>query len=104
MRALSAAELLDAWERGAAQPSAWRPIALLEAAQAPAPSESAADWTVGRRDAELLRLRERVFGPRLVAVAECPGCAERLELAFHASEVRAGDPMAAENELEVLAA
>jgi len=87
MRALNAAELLDAWERSAAQPPAWRPLALLAAAGAA--QAAVADWTVGRRDAELLRLRESAFGSRLAATAACPGCGERLELAFDAGEIRA---------------
>src|SRR5947209_2679538 len=99
MRALNAAELLDAWERSAAQPPAWRPLALLAAAGAASTAPGAppalpalpaiADWPVGRRDAELLRLRESTFGSRLAATAACPGCGERLELAFDAGEIRA---------------
>ncbi len=99
MRALSSAELLDVWERGAALPPVQRAVALL-AAGCPEPPEALADWSVGRRDAGLLELRERTFGPRLAAVADCPGCGERLELAFDAEEIRAA-PGAAEEEIAV---
>ncbi len=95
MRALSAAELLDAWERSAVQSPAWRPLALLAAAGVAVPPEAAADWTIGRRDAELLRLRERTFGSRFAATVACPECGERLELAFDAGEIRARDEDAA---------
>src|SRR3712207_8173915 len=44
--------------------------------------------SVGRRDARLLTLREWTFGPRLVSLASCPLCAERLETAFDAAEIR----------------
>jgi len=91
MRVLSAAELLEAWERSAAQSPARRPLVLLAAAGVAAPPEAAADWPIGRRDAELLRLRERAFGSRLAATAVCPECGERLEVAFDAGDIRAGE-------------
>ena len=105
MRALSSAELLDAWERAAALPPVQRAVALLAAGYRDSSSEETspealADWSVGRRDAGLLRLRERTFGPRLAAVADCPGCGERLELAFDAEEIRA-EPGAGDGELSL---
>jgi len=36
--------------------------------------------SIGQRDAELLRLREALWGPRMAAVSACPGCRETLEL------------------------
>lgn len=97
MRALSSAELLDVWELGAALPPVQRAVALLAAGYRDSSAEDTspealADWSVGRRDAGLLRLREHTFGPRLAAVADCPGCGERLELAFEAEEIRAVPP------------
>ncbi len=88
MRTLSATELLDAWERGLAQPPLERALTLLAAAS-PDDAASVSALTVGRRDAGLLALRERIFGPRLVSVADCPSCSERLELNFDVDEIRA---------------
>ena len=110
MRALSSAELLDAWERAATLPPVQRAVALLAAGYRDSSSEDTsseetspealADWSIGRRDAGLLRLRERTFGSRLAAVADCPGCGERLELAFDVEEIRAV-PGAVDGELSL---
>jgi hypothetical protein len=38
-----------------------------------------AELSIGRRDASLLRLRERFFGPLLSNITDCPSCGERVE-------------------------
>ncbi|HEY0172918.1 MAG TPA: hypothetical protein VGB98_18005 [Pyrinomonadaceae bacterium] len=90
MRALSSSELLEVWERGRAAAPVGRALLLLEAAAPEAEPDALARMPVGRRDASLLSLRELTFGPRLVSSVNCAGCGERLELAFDASDVRAG--------------
>src|SRR5262245_43264091 len=89
MRPLSARELLDAWERGQDAPPVQRALALLAAACPETPVEDLAGESVGRRDARLLALREWTFGPRLVSLAACPACGERLEAELDAAEIRA---------------
>ena len=87
MRVPSAAELLDLWECGVQQPLAWRMLSLLASAH---PEETAADIAalpIGRRDARLLALRARLFGPTLTMVASCPGCGERLQSALAVSDL-----------------
>ncbi|GAA4759484.1 hypothetical protein [Actinomycetospora chibensis] len=79
------AALLDVWEHGGRLSSTRRALALLSVVDE-------TDWAergVGERDAALLDLRERLFGPLLAAVVACPGCAERQELAFRVGEIRA---------------
>jgi len=44
-------------------------------------------WPVGLRDARLLALRRRLFGPALAVVASCPSCGERVESAFRVDDV-----------------
>ncbi len=88
MRALLASELLDVWEQGLAQPPAWRALKLLAAACPDTPPDGLARLSIGQRDGRLLRLREWTFGPQLVGLATCPGCSERLELTFNASDIR----------------
>jgi uncharacterized protein (UPF0212 family) len=88
MRPLSAQELLDAWERGLAEPPVRRALLLLAAACPGADPEDLARESVGRRDARLLTLREWTFGPRLVSLASCPVCGERLETAFDVADIR----------------
>lgn len=85
---LNAATLLDAWERGAAQAPLRRALTLLSAGWPEASPEELAGLTMGQRDGRLLTLREALFGPRFEAVAACPQCGEKLELAFSAQEIR----------------
>jgi hypothetical protein len=87
MRALSAPEILEVWERGLVQSPIHRLLTLLAAATGDSPEDVA--WlTVGQRDARLLTLREWTFGPEISAVATCPGCGGRLEMSFTTEDVR----------------
>src|SRR5262245_33948960 len=86
MRPLNAADLLTAWERALPLPPPLRPLAVLAAAW---PGEEPAGLSVGASNARLLALRERLFAPRLEALADCPACGERLELSFTAADLLA---------------
>jgi hypothetical protein len=93
VRAPTTAELLTAWERGLGQPPARRALALLGTACPEESPQALSLMSVGRRDACLLSLRERVFGSCLVGLVTCPGCTEPLELRLDVADVRmAGDP------------
>ena len=92
MRALSAGELLAAWERGLAQAPAQRALTLLGAACPDTPVEALATLCIGQRDAYLITLREWCFGSQLVSVANCAGCGERLELTLDLDQVRVQSP------------
>lgn len=89
MRVLSASELLGAWEDGLGQGLVGRGLTLLAATDPLTPPETLAKLSIGRRDAGLLSLREGLFGPRLIGVANCPRCGERLELSFTTVDIRA---------------
>jgi len=88
MRALSAAELLDVWEWGCAQPAVERALALLAAACPDTPPEVLARLSIGQRDTYLLTLRAWTFGPQLASLATCPNCGERLELTFNVADIQ----------------
>jgi hypothetical protein len=88
MHALSDSELLDAWERGLAQAPVQRALTLLAAACPETTLDALAELAIGQRDACLLRLRERIFGPRLSGLAACPACGDRVELAFDIADIR----------------
>jgi hypothetical protein len=90
MHALSAAELLNVWERGLSQSQTERALTLLSAACPEAAPESLAKLSVGNRDALLMTLREWTFGSQLRCVATCSRCGEKLELNFSVSELRLG--------------
>jgi hypothetical protein len=86
MRTPTAAELLQVWERGLAQPAVRRGLLLLGVAYDSADAER---LSIGQRDARLLDLRERLFGSEMTGLAACPACAEKVELRFQASDIRA---------------
>jgi hypothetical protein len=88
MRPLSTAELLSVWERGQARPPVERALALLAAACPEETPDALARLSIGRRDAFLMTLREWTFGPRLVSLAACPDCGERLELDMAVADLR----------------
>lgn len=101
MDAPRAANLLQAWERARHHSAPRRALALLAAAAPGEPPERLASWSVGRRDAALLDLRERLFGPAIAALADCPACGERNEVAFDAADIRLPPAPAGAVSLEV---
>lgn len=87
MRALSASELLDAWERGLAEQPIEQGLTLLAAACPESSFEELAQLSIGRRDAQLLELREMIFGSQLASLASCSRCEQRLELNFAVADI-----------------
>lgn len=100
MRALSAAELIGVWERGLAQHPVDRALTLLSAC-CQEPVETLAVLSIGQRDARLLETHARLFGTKLAAFAECPGCRERLEYSLHTYDLAGGAPMSNEAKLSL---
>ncbi len=101
MYAVSTRDLLAAWDLGQARQPAERALALLAAAcPGTAPGELE-KLTIGERDARLLQMRELIFGPQLLGLADCLKCGERLELDFDAGEVVASGNTAVPSPLEV---
>jgi len=101
MRMLADADLLALWDRCHGQPPGRRAAALLAAAE---PGADPAALPAGLRDTALLRLHARALGGRLEAVASCPACGERLEVALDAAELAAAGGPAPAGELVVRAA
>jgi hypothetical protein len=93
MQLPSTQHLLSAWEAGRAEPHpVQRALGLLAAAFPDVSQAALAELSIGERDARLLALRERAFGPRLDALVVCPRCGERLELHVNASDLRVTQP------------
>lgn len=88
MRALPAAELLEAWERGWSESPPARALTLLERACPDFESDALARLSIGQRDALLLALRESTFGSSVTALATCPECSEQLEFSFGIEDIR----------------
>lgn len=92
MEAPDDSALLAAWEYGRPLPPLERALALLAAAGPGLTWEELARLPIGRRDALLLELRRRLFGPRCACVARCAACGERLEFDLLLDELRAPPP------------
>jgi hypothetical protein len=103
MRALSAPELLDVWERGRAQGPVQRALTVLGAACPDVSPEALAQLAIGQRDGRLLTLREWAFGSQMTGLSICPNCGQRLELAFDVADVRmVSEPASAPSGTELL--
>lgn len=90
MRALTAAELLNAWEVGLSQEPLQRALTLLAVACPELDRQALAQESIGRRDGRLLRLRQWAFGNRFEGIVECPECGVRLELTFDQETIKSG--------------
>ena len=93
MRTLSAADILDVWERGSGQAPAEQALILLAAACPGRTNDELAALPLGARDALLLTTRQRLFGAELTCFARCPVCAEALEFTAQVDDLRAEPPV-----------
>ncbi|MFB8790726.1 MAG: hypothetical protein U7123_18200 [Potamolinea sp.] len=98
MRALLACEMLEVWERGQTLQPFQRALTLLSAACPQTPLDVLAQISIGQRDACLLTLREWAFGSKLVSMATCPHCGDRLELSFNVADIRVSSKAELESE------
>jgi len=89
MRPLSVSELLTVWERGLAELPFERALTILSSACPEASRGSLVRMSIGRRDADLLQLREWTFGPELTLLAACPACGQTLESVITVAALRA---------------
>jgi hypothetical protein len=87
MRALSAVEMLQAWELGLTQYPPLRPLALVAAALERS-VEEAATLSIGERDACLLALREWTFGSDLAGLLRCERCGGMIEVSLRTHDLR----------------
>lgn len=88
MNALSASEVLTAWEHGLHARPVQRAMQLLSLRFPGQPVDDLAKLSIGRRDAALLDLRLATFGNQVSGKVVCPKCGERLELALDINELR----------------
>jgi hypothetical protein len=79
LRSLTNSDFLNVWERGARLHAIDRGLLALSAALPETPSDSLADWPLGRRNRALAELRCWCFGPRLQGWLSCNRCGEKLE-------------------------
>jgi hypothetical protein len=87
--ALSAAELLNVWERTRSASPVDCALLLADSAGSGVSRDQLAQLNIGRRDEQLLNLREKLFGPLMTGRASCPGCGQAIEMNFSIRELRA---------------
>jgi hypothetical protein len=93
MKTLASLDLLNAWEQGLGRGAAERGLILLRlAAGAEESAKDPARWPIGRRDAQLLELREFVFGPQVDGVVSCPECGVQQEFQMTTGQLRVAPP------------
>jgi hypothetical protein len=92
MRALSANEIVQAWEWGQDKHPLDRALALLGLACPERTPEQLRRLTVGQRNGRLLALREQTLGPTLKGYAECAQCQAPLEFSLAVSAIRHPEP------------
>ncbi len=103
MRPLSAHDLLGVWEVGEDQHPLDRALTILAAACPELTWDELTTLSIGQRDARLLALRERTYGPRLDGFVECPKCSESLEFDVAVADLRAAaEPDAGEETLQLV--
>jgi hypothetical protein len=92
MRPLSAAGILEAWERGQARRPFERGLAMLAVAHPDEAWDSLADLPIGNMDMRLLSLREVSLGGVLHAFVQCPVCGGELTFELRAEDLRGETP------------
>lgn len=86
--ALTTAALLDVWERGLSEKPLQRALSLLAAAHPATSLAQLQELSIGQRDAQLIELREALFGSQLTCLVPCPQCGERLEITLDTTQLR----------------
>jgi hypothetical protein len=87
MNILSAAELLNVWERGLGRSHFQKALILLATSCSDLSPGYLAELSIGQRDYLLLMLRKLTFGPSVIGLTNCSECGEALELKFDLSEI-----------------
>lgn len=88
----SNSDLIALWERGMGQHPVDRALLLLSVCSPVESYDELAHLSLGARDARLLEIYERLFGPSLDAFAHCPACNEPLEYSLTTRELTTPSP------------
>lgn len=93
MRSLTANDIVRFWELGSRQDSAEQAVTMLAATFPERSHEDLLHLSLGQRNARLLDVRDRLFGPEIQGFAECQNCGERLEFTLSSDAIRDGGPV-----------
>ena len=93
--------LLDIWERGLGRSPSERAMLLLEGLTNTTGETYMLSMPLGKRDEQLLMVRERLFGTMVQSVTLCPQCQEPIELKFPLSAIQGNYVTACKDSLTV---
>ena len=79
MKEITEQELLCFWENGLNQPLISKTLLLLNLVHPDAELNYFVNLSIGRRDVKIFEIRKLLFGSRLLNIADCPECSERIE-------------------------
>ena len=96
MKTLSAQEILEIWEWGQDKHPVDRALCLLALTEPELTIEQIASLTIGQRNRRLLSLREKILGPKLDGLANCPKCHTALEFSVDVDSLLQPEPSANE--------
>ncbi len=85
-------DVVRVWELGQGQAAWYRAWLMLAPAFPETPQHELTGLSIGRRDAYLFRLRERILGPLMQAFAKCPQCREPIEFTLDSRVICRVDP------------
>lgn len=87
-QALSSEQIIRLWEVGQHQHPIDRALSCLTLALPSVPPKTLRQLSIGQRDAYLLLLRERTFGPQMDSLASCPCCQEQIEFELSTTDLQ----------------
>jgi hypothetical protein len=89
MNGLTASDVLEIWDAYRDRQPIERALAVLGRGMPEASSKTLASLPIGRRDEQLLRLRELTLGARLEGVTDCTECGEPVEFSIDSRAIQA---------------
>lgn len=101
MRPLSAADVVNVWERSLGLSPLRQALELLAYA---APERSVEEWSnvsLGHFNRMLFQLRALMFGQKMPGVVSCPKCGEKLEFVFECNSVEDAAPLLAAGPIRI---
>ncbi len=104
MQGLTSAGIVEAWGLGRDSSALERSLALLTVALPEKASGELTGLSVGARDALLLELHDKTFGPELRAYASCASCEARLDFELDVRQILAQEQPPASDSAHTLEA
>src|SRR5438874_11656556 len=103
MHTLTESDMVQIWEIGLRQHLLDRALTVLMAAFPGTSRDTLALLSIGQRDACLLAVRQRLFGPLLLGLTACPACSEQIEFSLDVAQMPIPSNISPAHSLQVMA-